>query len=202
MARYYLALPFAALVAWLLPHRSLFVETGPLWLLPVWFLAGHLLPALSHVLTGLSLRGGFVLLTSSRWVYGRFASIVHLQVAFLVALAEESLFRYALLSGLASRFDSEPVALLVSSAVFCVAHVRPRRGLGALLNYLDLFLFALILGGVTLATRSIYPAILLHGMRNYILRCLRVSKSEHSEWARREQRGTVTETEITGGADR
>jgi membrane protease YdiL (CAAX protease family) len=179
---YYLAVPFAIGVVLLLPYRELVLRAGCLWLYPIYVALAHLHCGLSYVITGFSLRKGYGLLRSSLEVYGSFASITHLQAAFLVALAEEVVFRYAALSWMAEALASPGLALVLVSAVFSIAHVR-RKGLriGAIPAYVDLFLFGCLLGGLTLATGSLYPAILLHCMRNYILRCLLVSKEEYEQ---------------------
>ncbi len=188
LVRYYLALPFALLIALLFPYRSLLTNIGPWYLIPLWLVLGHLLPGLSYVITGCSFRSGWVLTRTSLQVYGRYSSATHLQAGFLVALAEEIVFRYALLFWLAEQLGSEAAGLLLTSLIFSAAHFRPGRGLRTLPRLVDMFIFALILGAVTLATRSFYPALLLHAVRNYILRCLLASREEY-EAAKKRQEG-------------
>ena len=175
----YLAIPLAVVIVWLVPHHRLVTNLLGLYLLPLWIVLAHLLCGLSYTLTGLSLRRGLMLIKSSLLVYRRKeSSLIHLQAALLVALAEEAVFRYALLGWLDGALG--PVAaLLITSLLFSLLHLR--RGVGAkrVLHHADLFLFALVLGGLTLGLASIYPALILHGMRNYILRCLLISKEEY-----------------------
>jgi membrane protease YdiL (CAAX protease family) len=104
-----------------------------------------------------------------------------------VALAEEALFRYALLGGLARWTQSPLLGLGVSTLVFGLAHLPghlrvARRGWAPVRRVLDLTLFGLVLGVLVLATDSFWPALIVHGGRNYILRCLLVSKREYARY--------------------
>lgn len=175
---YLSALALLGLV-WFLPYRSVLVTLPHWYLLPFWIGLGHLHSAFSHVLATLSFRKGRAFLVGSFAIYGRLASGIHLQAAFLVAIVEEILFRGILLQSLMDLMDRAIVPLLLTSVLFSAAHLRIGWGWPQLRKYLDLFIFALLLGVVTLATRSIYPAILIHGTRNYILRCLLVSREEY-----------------------
>ena len=170
-----LVIPCSAAVVWFLPYHHLLTNTDLWYVIPLSIPLAHLVCGLSYVITARSLRRGIGIIKSSLIPYGRRASLTHLAVAFLVAIAEETIFRYAALSWLGDLVH--PVAaLVVVSAVFALAHSKSSRR-----RLLDMFVFGLILGGLTLATSSIYPAIVVHGMRNYILRCLLISREEWLE---------------------
>ena len=177
---YYLALPLTAVLLWLLPFRWLLFDLRLWFLLPLWIVGGHLACGLSCLITSRSPRYAVLLLRSSLYAYGREASVVHLQAALAVALAEEMLFRYALLGWLGQQLGPLS-ALLLSSALFALLHLRPGARLKNLPQLVDLLLLGLLLGGVTLATGSLYPALLMHALRNYILRCLLISREEYAE---------------------
>lgn len=172
-------LPLAGVVIWLVPHHRLVTNLTGLYLLPLWIVLAHLLCGLSYTITGLALRRGLMLIKSSLMVYrGEAASLIHLQAALLVALAEEAVFRYALLGLLAGALGPT-AALLITSLLFSLLHLRRGTGVARALHHVDLFVFALVLGGLTLGLESIYPALALHGVRNYILRCLLISREEY-----------------------
>ena len=169
---YYLAFPFAFSVAW--------------YLLPACVMLGHLACGLSCLITTRSPRYAGLLLQSSLYVYWQEASATHLQVALLVSVAEEMIFRYAMLGWL-SLTVGPGWALAMVSVLFAAMHLRPaagRRpgaGTNGLFPMLDYLLFGLLLGGLTLGTGSLYPAVVVHAMRNYILRCLLITKEEYAE---------------------
>ena len=164
-----------AAIVWLVPHHDLLTDTDYWYVIPLSVPLAHLACGLSYVITARSLRRGMGILKSSYLPYGRRASMTHLAVAFLTATAEETVFRYAALMWLSSVLNPW-VGLFGVSFAFALAHgFRSRRRL------LDMFVFGLILGALTLATHSIYPAIVVHGMRNYILRCLLISREEWLE---------------------
>jgi membrane protease YdiL (CAAX protease family) len=84
-----------------------------------------------------------------------------LALSVLPALSEEGLFRGFVLSGLGKRFGRTG-ALWLSALMFGLIH-------------LDIFRFAAVcflgvfLGYLTLASRSLYPAIVLHGINNGLI---------------------------------
>lgn len=175
----YLAVLFLLPLAWLLPHRGLFTEWRPVAALPLWMLLGHLSTSASYLVTGFSLRGAKGLLVGSVTIYRSRRSGVHLQAALTTAAIEELVFRYTLLMMLVDWTRSPVLSLIAISAGFSVAHVHRKPSFMALPRYVDFFLLGLLLGGAVFVTGSIYPAIILHAMRNYILRCLLVSKEEY-----------------------
>ncbi len=178
---YYLAIPFACTVVWLLPqYRGLVTDLSRWYLLPLWVLAGHLACALSCLVTTRSPRYAGLFLRSSLYVYWQEASLVHLQAALLVALAEEMVFRYAMLGWLVQTM--EPAGgLAMVSGLFAALHLRPDTGIKSIASLVDYFLLGLLLGGLTLATGSLLPALVIHAMRNYILRCLLITTEEYAE---------------------
>ena len=54
----------------------------------------------------------------------------------------------------------------------------------------DFFLFGVVLAAVTLATQSLLPALVLHTFRNYILRCMLVSREEYDAEVREAKRSS------------
>ena len=181
LALHYLALPLAAAVVMLWPRYELLTGLELWFLLPLWVVLAHPLVGVSYFITSGSTHKGWVLCRSSVAAYGSEGSLVHLQAALLTALAEEIVFRYAALFELAERLESPLVALLVTSALFTLMHYRLGLSWTSALRYGDLFLFALLLGGLALGTRSLWPPLLLHGMRNYLLRCMLISREEYEK---------------------
>ncbi len=179
LAGRYLAVLALLPLAWLVPHHELITNWRPLVALPLWMLLGHLATSGSYLVTGFSPRGAKGLFIGSLTIYRSRRSGVHLQAALTTAIAEELVFRYAALMALLGWSQSPALSLLATSLVFSVGHVHRRPSLRALPRYLDYFLLGLLLGGVVFVTGSIYPAIILHAMRNYILRCLLVSREEY-----------------------
>ena len=178
---HYLALPLVAIVVLLYRRHELLANLDLWYLLPMWPLLAHPLSGFSYLVTSLSLKSGYVLVRTSVRVYGSLGSLVHLQAALLTALAEEVLFRYLLLFWLADLLDSGLASLVITSLLFSAAHLRLGLRLTSIPRYLDLFIFAMLLGGLTLWTGSLYPALLIHWVRNYILRCLLISREEYEE---------------------
>ena len=174
---WYLALPLCVAVLWILPVRPLIADAHLWYLFPVWVLVAHLHTSFSHALVTGSLRKGRAFLRSTWLAYGAARSGIHLQAAMLVALGEETLFRAILLWPVVA-VSSSWVAVVGTSVLFALAHLagkgRKRGGRAVL----DLFLLGVLLGALTVWTRSLYPAILVHGWRNYLLRCLLVSREE------------------------
>lgn len=183
----YLAIPLAGLIYVVYPRIELLCAAWPAILTPAWIGLAHLLCGFSYLITGRSVKSGLVLIRSSIWVYGRQGSIVHLQAALLTALAEEMVFRYLLLGWLSERLTTAVGALLVTSVAFAAAHALPGRARLSLRRLLDLFVFALVLGALFIWARSVVPAIVLHAFRNYILRCLLISREEYEALRRAQQ---------------
>jgi len=94
----------------------------------------------------------------------------------LISLLEEMCYRYFLLFFLSDTLRSFAAASLVTSALFTLMHFWVRRKTGGVRRYADLFIFSLALCLANIATRSFYPAFVLHGVRNYVLRVLLVPK--------------------------
>lgn len=180
-------LPVYYLVAAFLVAAALFLLPRPhLWgreqfsivvSLLCWPLA-HVWCGLAHAWTSGGLRRGWALTRGSTMVYGRAASGIHLQAALLVAAGEEVVFRHALLHGLLDLGLGSAVAVGLASLVFAAAHL-PQHGWRLRPRHVtELLAFGALLATLTLATASIYPAVLLHAGRNYVLRCMLVSREE------------------------
>ena len=180
------ALPVTALLVWLLPHGYWATNIELWYLVPAWVALAHLLTAASYVIMAFRLRPAWFLLTGSVSVYASHASATHFAVAFLVALGEEAVFRLALLPWLAMHIGPS-VSVLLVSLVFSVLHAGPSRSPRMLF---DFFLFGLVLAAVTLATQSLLPALVLHTLRNYILRCMLVSREEYDAEVREAKRSS------------
>jgi len=166
---------------WFVPHHELLTDLSLWYLLPGWVLLGHLLCGFSYFITGFSTKRALALFRGSFVIYGKGGSLVHLQAAFLVALIEEAIFRYSLLPFLGDTFGSAIGALLVVSFAFSFMHFSRGFSLARVFIHVDHFVFALILGGLVIGLQSFYPALILHTMRNYILRCILISKDEYRQ---------------------
>lgn len=91
---------------------------------------------------------------------------VFMSLVLLPPIAEEIVFRGFLLHKLKSK-ASTFVATVITSVLFAVAHLE--FGSGNSLNWaaaLDTFVLSLILCHVTLRTKSLWPAILIHMLKN------------------------------------
>jgi membrane protease YdiL (CAAX protease family) len=182
---YYLALPAAAGLTLLWPRWPLITDLSRWYLLPLWVALAHLFCGIGHTITTGKLQRGRFLLKSSLYVYTEYRSLVHLQAAFLVAVAEEALFRYVGLGWLSAATGSPALAWAATTIAFGLAHLPMliRGGSAAAARRLaDLTLFGGLLGALVLWTGSIWPAVIIHGLRNYILRCLLVSKEEYAQY--------------------
>ncbi|MBD3316189.1 MAG: CPBP family intramembrane metalloprotease [Chitinivibrionales bacterium] len=174
---YFRTTALSAAIVLLYPKVDLLTLDRPV-LLPLWIPGSHLLLFLSSLITTLSLKKGLGILKSSFQVYTHFRSPVHLQTAFLTSVLEETLFRYFLLTWLAKMLPHPAYALLLSAILFSAFHYRLGGFVDQFLHYADFFFFGLILGALTLLTGSIYPALIVHAMRNYFLRALLVYRSK------------------------
>ena len=153
-----------------------------LWyLFPVWIILSHILCSISYSITGISLKRGMLFFINSLAVYGKYGLFIHFRVAFLTSLFEEIIFRYFLLFYLKDLLQSPIWALFLTSFLFAAYHFHLGLNTKNLLKYIDLFIFSSIISAANIITNSFYPAFIFHGMRNYILRSLMVSKKEYEE---------------------
>ena len=144
-----------------------------LWyLLPGWVLLGHLSCALSNLITDRSFPASWHLFRYTFLIYWKRISIVHFQSAFLTSLLEETIFRYVLLNLFLDRLGNDFLAVFLTSVAFTGIHLVFNRGCRRLLPCLDLFVFSIAVSTLNVVTASFYPALIIHGMRNYILRVL------------------------------
>jgi len=178
MAFDFLAVAVAVVTVSLVPHHHLVTSWGGWCYFPAWVALGHLTSAASHVVVTGSLRRSYFMLKGTLVAYRSRASFAHLRAAVGVAAVEEVLFRYAALPWVTDRLGAM-VGLVVVSALFSAAHLGLRHRPRPWRHFLDLFLFGLLLGAAVLWTRSLYPALLLHATRNYLLRCILVSRAEY-----------------------
>ena len=150
-----------------------------LWyLLPAWVLLGHLSCALSNLITDRSFRGSWHLFRYTFLIYGKRTSAVHFQSAFLTSLLEETIFRYMLLNLFLDRLVYVFLTVVLVSVAFTGIHLVFNRGSRRLFPCLDLFLFSIAVSALNVVTASFYPALIIHGMRNYILRVLLLRRDE------------------------
>ncbi len=84
-----------------------------------------------------------------------------LSLSVLPAVAEETLFRGFVLTGLRTRFRTGS-AVILTAVLFALMHVDPFR-------FLPVLLLGGILGFMTATTGSLYPAILVHALNNVLL---------------------------------
>ncbi len=86
--------------------------------------------------------------------------IVFVLAAVVAPVAEETFFRGFILAGIGKRLGNA-WGIVLSALLFSVAHMQP----GALL---PIFILGLLLGGLYVRTRSIWPCILTHFAYNSI----------------------------------
>ncbi|MBN2736953.1 MAG: CPBP family intramembrane metalloprotease [Spirochaetales bacterium] len=175
-----------ALVIFFYPKWELLKASWPLMAAALWIFTGHILSGFSYWLTSLSLKKGFSLFRNSFLAYRKFRSIVGLQSALLVSLAEEMVFRYFLLTWLVPFLNSSLLATLGVSLLFTLFHFHHGFSLKSLFRYADFFILSIILCLLTLATISIYPAIFIHATRNYLLKVMFVRKDVYQNMVKGE----------------
>ncbi len=178
---YLYILPVCAGIILLYPERRQLTGLNLWYLFPAWVILGHILCGLSYAITGCSLKKGIFLFINSFTVYGENSSSIHLQVAFLTSLLEETIFRYFLLFYLNNLLNSSSAAIFLTSVIFTAYHFHLGWNPKNFLRFLDLFIFSSIISTANIITWSFYPAFIIHGMHNYILRCLLVTKNEYEE---------------------
>ena len=98
-------------------------------------------------------------------------------LALVPAICEELAFRGFILSGL-RRMKSPLMAVLVSSLFFGIAHTVLQQSLTA-------FALGLVIGYISIKTRSIYPCILFHFVHNSLQLSAAQWASDPPGWARR-----------------
>lgn len=169
----------AALALWFFGATSWRAELWSLLIVPFVVPLAHLLCGTAHLILTRSLGKALILTRSTFLAYGERASLRHLGAAFRVAFIEEAVFRGLLLGWVAAWLTHELLALVLVSLAFALSHPRKSTGPRRVPMYVDYFVFALVLGGLTLASGALLPAIVLHLMRNYLLRCILVSREEY-----------------------
>jgi membrane protease YdiL (CAAX protease family) len=177
LLRYLITIPVSVMLVFVFPRFEQFTDLRRWYLLPVWVSLAHFSCALSNLITYRSVRSSWHLIRSTFLIYWKRTSVVHLQSAFLTALLEEMLFRYVLLNLLVDVTGSIVWAVALDSITFTVTHLVFNRGFRRFTHALDLLFFSILIAGLNLLTASFYPALIVHWMRDYILRVLLI-KSE------------------------
>ena len=174
--------PFISIaILFLYPSYDQITDFHLWYLFPIWILLSHILCGLSYSITGISLKRGIIFFINSLTVYGKNSSFIHFRIAFLTSLFEEIIFRYFLLFYIKDLLQSPLLAILFTSVIFTAYHFHLGWKVKSVLKYLDLFIFSSIISAINLITNSFYPAFIFHGLRNYILRSLLISKKEYNE---------------------
>ena len=83
----------------------------------------------------------------------------YLAVVVCVPVCEEVVFRGAVIRSLLGWRDRKALAVVISAAIFALAHVNPAQMSHA-------FLLGLLLGWVFVRTGSVVPGIVIHGTNN------------------------------------
>ena len=177
LLRYLITIPAGVILVLVFPRFEQLTDLHLWYLLPAWIFLAHLSCALSNLISYRSLRSSWHLLRSTFLIYWKRTSFVHFQSAFLTALAEEMLFRYVLLNVLVAVTGSTVWAVLLDSIAFTVTHLVFNRGHRRFVPAVDLFFFSISIAALNLLTGSFYPALIVHWMRDYMLRVLLI-KSE------------------------
>ena len=175
---YIVILPVTALIIFLFRQYRQFTDFSLWYLLPLWIPAAHITTGFSFLVTTFSVRKSWQFLKNSYLVYGNAGSLAHWQVAFLTSFLEEILFRYLLLSLFLTWLHNPIVACLLVSLFFTIYHLRHGFSLPSIVKYADFFLFSLIVSSLNLLTGSFYPAFIIHGMRNYLLKIMLIPKKQ------------------------
>ena len=138
--------------------------------LPASLLLAHILYGFSAGITGLSLRNIYKYFLSSLFIYRSTFSIIHFQTAILISFGEEMVFRFFLQQLILEKLNNLPVAIIITSTLFSLIHLKKAPILLRTLKHIDFFVFSCILGTVFFYTRSLWPVVLVHALRNYVLR--------------------------------
>lgn len=173
---YLILLPSGILIIYLYSKIHQFTDLHLWYLFPLWFALGIILCGFSFMITGLSYKDGWAIIHRSHLFFTKRGSLVHLQTVFLISFFEEIIFRYVLIFFLYDLINSYLISVILSSLLFSAIHFRFGWGSRTSLRYVDLFILSVLLCVVNLLTGSIYPSIILHGMRNFILRISMIPK--------------------------
>jgi membrane protease YdiL (CAAX protease family) len=122
--------------------------------------------AIMGVFVAVSLMAGALAQTAAM-VFSIATPIAFFFIALVAPIVEELFFRGTLLPTF-SLYLSRPIGLFLSSLLFALYHVTT-WGAAGLIGYLIPFLFAMLLGLLTLKFESVAPAIIAHMTANTIL---------------------------------
>ena len=145
----------------------------PVYVIGLSILLSHVLCGLSYLTTSLSLRNTLGFFLNSFVIYKEKPFGLHLYIALTTAIFEEILFRYFLLFFLIDVLDNTFLSVLLTSILFVSIHYKLGwKGKRSALLYTDLFLFSIMLCLLNIYFDSFYPALIIHFLRNYILKAL------------------------------
>ncbi len=99
------------------------------------------------------------LLQSLQWSSAAEAAVMIFAVVVVAAVVEEMIFRGMLIQSMEKSFNKPAPALLFSSLFFALVHSLPWA-------FIQIFLLGIVLGFLSIVFRSVWPAVLLHGMNN------------------------------------
>ena len=175
------ALLFLLSLLWLVNYDVLDREREllALALAPAWIVIGHLVSFLSFLVTSRSWRRSGAYLHNTRLAYGDRRSARHAVASCWTAAREEAFLRGVLLTWLAS-LTGYWTAVVVTSLLFSACHLlEGNRRKGHPVQLLDYAILGLLLAGLVVATGALCPAVIVHGTRNYLLKCLMISRKEY-----------------------
>jgi len=101
-------------------------------------------------------------------------ALIILGVVIVAAVAEESLFRGLVLQTMETT-HTQRRAVLASAFVFSLLHFNPWW-------LLEIFILGLVLGWLTIRSRSIWPAVTMHAVRNGLSVCFINTDPVKMEW--------------------
>ncbi len=88
--------------------------------------------------------------------------IIIVSVVFLAPIVEEMIFRGLLLRGLEKKYDSIIIPIIYSSILFTTIHGLP-------FAFIQIFIFGIILGLLSITLNSIITGIILHSINNLFM---------------------------------
>lgn len=150
----------------------------PFYVIAFSILLGHVLCSLSYLITSLSFNNTLAFFRNSFLIYTEKPFGLHLYVSLTASIFEEILFRYFFLFLLIDLLNSTLLSVFLTSVLFVSIHYKLGwKGIKSAFLYFDLFLFSIILCALNIYFDSFYPALIIHFMRNYILKALTTHKS-------------------------
>jgi membrane protease YdiL (CAAX protease family) len=195
------ALVFLLSLLWLVRYDALDWEQEllALALAPAWLVAGHLVSFLSFLVTCRSWRRSVAFLRSTLLAYSECRSLRHALTSSWTAAREEALLRGVLLVWLAS-LAGPWTAVMLTSLLFAACHLlEGNRRKGHPVQLVDYALVGLVLAGLVMASGALVPAVIVHGTRNYLLKCLMISRQEYEALVARRNAGLRSSSSPSSG---